>query len=517
MIILVHQNNKTIKVLAANKQPITGFNFGGNVTTILLQIAIRYSDELIIWCKPNYLEHLNIDDLDKIFHHQRILASYNPFKFNYIPNQIGYIERSYFLKINKQVSYPTWLTSSLIGGINSCVINNLKDELNFSLPFDYFLNSLAKRSMTEGLFCYSEPKLLTKNITANLEIKQASTYQLFKFVKQHYKWVWVFFLSFCYLMYEKKFTVFPLLRSLFYPQLPTVFDLDGIPIQSTKKVVDKKEIDVIIPTIGRKDYLYDVLKDLAKQTLLPKNVIIVEQNPLENSVSELNYLTTEYWPFNIKHTFTNQLGVCNARNIALNNVISDWVFFADDDIRLSNSFFNDSFNIFEAYGVSACSFLCLRPGQNQMFFRTHQTTVFGAGSSMVTSKVLKGLKFNLDYEFGFGEDLEFGMQLRNKGIDIAFIPNLKIKHLKAPIGGYRTKVKKLWHDDDIAPKPAPTIMLLNETYFTKQQLLGYKLLLGIRSYKNTKTKNPITYMKYFKKQWKRSQFWSAKLRSKTNA
>ena len=46
-------------------------------------------------------------------------------------------------------------------------------------------------------------------------------------------------------------------------------------------------------------FLYNVLKDLSKQTLLPKTVIIVEQNPNESAFSELDYLTTETWPFKI--------------------------------------------------------------------------------------------------------------------------------------------------------------------------------------------------------------------------
>ena len=60
-------------------------------------------------------------------------------------------------------------------------------------------------------------------------------------------------------------------------------------------------------------------------------------------------------------------------------------------------------------------------------------------------------------------------------------------------------------------------MLLNQTYFTNTQVLGYKLLLGLRHYKQSKIKNPIAYIQYYNKQWIRSQFWSAKLNKNTNA
>ncbi|WP_397362232.1 glycosyltransferase family 2 protein [Olleya sp. R77988] len=517
MIIIVHHNNKTVKLLDANMQPLTTIAIEDSISKSMKLVAQVFSDELIIWCHQNLIDHLNVDSFSTVFHHKRILASYNLVEKTYLPKQIGYIERSYFLKMNKSVTYPTWLMNSQVGGVHASVINNLKDSLKVSNSFDYFLNSLAKRAMVEGLFCYSEPKLLKPHSKLKIETSEGSTYTLFKFVKQHYKWVWVFFLSLCYLIYEKKLVVFPLLKSLFYRQLPTNFNLESIKIKSSKKVAISKTIDVVIPTIARKQYLFDVLKDLAKQTHLPNNVIIVEQNPLENSVSELNYLSTNDWPFNIKHTFTHQSGVCNARNVALAQIESEWTFLADDDIRFETDFFENSFKEIDSKAITALNYLCLQPKQHQTYFKLHQTTVFGSGSSMVKSEALKGLKFNMAYEFGFGEDSEFGMQLRSKGTDVVFIPNLKITHLKAPIGGYRTKVKQLWADDVVMPKPSPTIMLLNQTYFTDQQLLGYKLLLGLRSFKHNKIKNPIAYIKQYKKQWERSQFWSAKLRDNTNA
>jgi len=244
---------------------------------------------------------------------------------------------------------------------------------------------------------------------------------------------------------------------------------------------------------------------------LPKNVIVVEQNPLENSVSELDYLTNQEWPFQIKHTFTHQSGVCNARNIALSQVESEWVFFADDDIRFDQLFLEKSFQIIKKLGIAVLNYLCLLPEQAQTFFKISQTDIFGSGSSMVKATALKKARFDMAYEFGFGEDSDFGMQLRHKGYDVVFIPDIKITHLKAPIGGFRTKVKQLWADDKIQPKPSPTIMMLYQTYFTDSQLLGYKLLLSIRNYKNSTIKNPISYIKLYKKQWLISQFWSEKL------
>ncbi|WP_405295878.1 glycosyltransferase family 2 protein [Algibacter sp. Ld11] len=510
MIILVHENNKVVALLNAGLEPMD-VSLDKHIATALIAVAKQFPETLIIWCHKAFVNSLNTDLLHYIFHHKRILASYNPSELNYLPNQIGYVDREFYLKINKTVSYPTWVTSSNIGGVNSSVINSLVNQLNPKVSFDYFLISLAKRAMVNGLFCYSEPKLLKTNTSVLIETPKASTSDLFLFVKQHYKWVWVFFLSMCYFVYEKKIVLFPLLKSLFFKRLSQDLNLEGVVVESTKLILEKKAIDVIIPTIGRKEYLYDVLKDLASQTLLPKNVIIVEQNTLSGSVSELFYLKTEDWPFTIKHTFTHQPGVVNARNIALSEVQSEWVFFADDDIRFDKYLLEHSFKTINQFGISILNYLCLLPNQKQVFFRLQQTSIFGSGCSLVKREALKATVFNSAFEFGFGEDSDFGMQLRNKGYDVIFVPHIKITHLKAPIGGYRTIIKQRWADDAIQPKPSPTIQLLYQTYFTDHQLLGYKLLLGLRSYKHSAIKNPMTYIKHFNKQWQRSQFWSHQL------
>lgn len=511
MIIIVHHKYKTTQVLDAKMQTITSIAIGNSITQTIYDVSTTFADVLIVWCDADYLDVLDFNSIPKVFHHRRILASYNPNDNFYLQKQIGYVERSFYVKVNKKMTYPTWMMSSCVGGIHASVINNLYKDLNFNINFDYFINSLAKRAMVEGLFCYSEPKLLRGNFSATAEIKQGSIYEIFKFVKQHYKWVWVFFLSLSYLIYEKKITLLPLIKSLFYKQLSTTFNLQQIPIQSTKSVINKREIDVIIPTIGRKQYLYDVLKDLATQSILPKNVIIVEQNSLKTSKSELDYLTNEVWPFKIKHTFTHQSGVCNARNLALSQVESEWTFLGDDDNRFDSNLIETLFNRIKQYGIQVGTTVYLQKNEVQTYLKTAQTSIFGAGNSIIKSSLIQQVKFNLNYEFNYGEDTDFGMQLRHLGEDVVYFADIKIDHLKAPIGGYRTKVSHPWSDDKIVPKPSPTIQLLYQTYFTPEQLLGYKLLLGLRSFKSSANKNPYTYLKQYKKQWERSQFWSKKL------
>lgn len=291
-----------------------------------------------------------------------------------------------------------------------------------------------------------------------------------------------------------------------------MLNLEVIKVRSSRKVVDKATIDVIIPTIGRKAYLYDVLCDLRNQTHLPATVIIAEQNPLKDSISELDYLSNERWPFVIKHTFTHQPGACNARNLALEQVDNEWVFLADDDIRIQNDFLQKSLESINKFGVKAVSMSCLQQGEKQTYSTIFQWGSFGSGCSMVFADSLKHCKFNMGYEFGFGEDGDFGRQLRNQGIDVLFLPEPQILHLKAPMGGFRTKPILAWHSDPIQPKPSPTVMLYQILHNTQEQILGYKTILFFKYYKLQKIKNPIKYYRNFQKQWNSSVFWANELK-----
>jgi glycosyltransferase involved in cell wall biosynthesis len=365
--------------------------------------------------------------------------------------------------------------------------------------------------MPLGLLCYSEPRLLKAGEFKNNN--KASIYILFRFVKQHYKTRWVFLLLLNLVLYESKFPLLPLLFSFFYRDRKNdTISLDSIIIESSRKVIDRSTVDVIIPTIGRKNYLFDVLKDFSKQTLLPSKIIIVEQNPEELSKSELDYIYGEKWPFKIEHFFIHQAGACNARNLALNQVESEWVFFADDDIRIADDFIQKTFLNIEKFGTKALSISCLQKEEKQFFKNVFQWGSFGSGCSFVFAEILNNCTFNMGYEFGFGEDSDFGMQLRNQGCDVLYLPKPEILHLKAAVGGFRTKPVLPWQKESIQPKPSPTVMLYLILHNTQEQLSGYKTTLFFKFYKHQKIKNPYRYFKMFQKQWDQSLFWANQLK-----
>lgn len=488
------------------------YDKNAKLSVVLSQIAFQYPDSKIVWCDKRFEANLNLESIKTIFHHNKMMISYNPEKMEFLGPKIGYVDESPFIKIYKDVNYPTWQMSSLVGVIHASVLLEVNKKIKLDSNFDYYLNSLAKVCAPLGLLCYSDPKLLVKNELRI--IAKPSLYTLFKFVKQHYKTRWIFLLFLNLVIYEFRFPLLALLYSFFFKNRNhNDVNLDSIKVCSSLNVIDLGTIDVIIPTIGRKQYLYDVLKDLSQQTYLPTNVIIVEQNPLPESISELDYLTSEDWPFVIKHTFTHQAGACNARNVALNQVKSEWVFLNDDDNRFEANLLEEVFLKVKQFGTKVVTTSYLQKNEILKYNKIHQSGIFGSGNSILKAELLKLVSFNKALEFGFGEDTDYGMQLRNVGADIIYFPDLSILHLKAPFGGFRIKPDFAWKNDPNQPKPSPTLMCMKMANNTKEQLLSYKMILFLKTLKSEPISHYFVFFKKFLLAWKSSEYWAIKLKN----
>jgi glycosyltransferase involved in cell wall biosynthesis len=223
-------------------------------------------------------------------------------------------------------------------------------------------------------------------------------------------------------------------------------------------------------------------------------------------------LVNKTWPFTIQPLFIHQAGACNARNLALEKVSSEWVFLADDDNRFGKTLLSDVFDKIEQYGNPIVTVAYPQKHEVKVYKKVIQWPTFGAGNSFVRKDLLGKVKFNMALEFGYGEDVDFGMQLRNQGCDVLYLPEPEILHLKAPIGGFRTKPVLPWQKERIQPKPSPTIMLYQILHNSNEQISGYKTILFFKYYQHQKIKNPIRYYFNFQKQWEKSRYWANELK-----
>ncbi len=511
MIILIHQNaRQVVKILKGESELKISATY---CTEAFWDLAKKYPAELIGWCEVKYSADLNLAQWPKIFHQDLIMASY-AVENKFLPDGIGYIDQLPFINVNRKVLYPTWQMSSDVGGIKGKTLLKFKSIFKGITDFDFLLNSIAKIGQQNGLFCYSAPALVSRPSDKEPD-PTATSGQLFSFVYKYYNTIWLSVLFWCYWKYEKKFPLKAFLQAfLEKKRFLQKVDFSGINIQSNKITETSKAIDVIIPTMGRPKYLMQVLEDLSLQTLLPKKVIVVEQNSDVNSVTELPELQSKTWPFEIKQHFIHQTGACNARNIALKEVNADWVYFADDDIRFEPDLLEKVLNEINRLGVSSINMNCKQKGEVTIFKKIKQWGSFGSGTSIVKSTFAKQCPFSSIYEHGYGEDADFGMQMRQLGCDIIYHPEIEILHLKAPMGGFRDKPVLAWEQEEPLPKPSPTLMAFALKYYTTQQIKGVKTSLFLKYYNKQEIKNPISYIRETRKRWETSEEWARKLMEK---
>jgi len=510
MIILVHKNNIVVEIVDSVTNTLITFSEKAP-TKVLFSLASKYPNRIIVW---SHFENKGCIDIKVV---ESYFSSYNTMisnsKSTYFGDAIGYVEETPFININKKVKFPTWLMHSNCGAIYGEVLLMFRECINFKNSFSYNLNSIAKLGITNGLFCYFSPDILKRNRTQTTE-ELGSISELFQFVKEHFKVRWILLLFINLLIFEKKVALLSLVKSLFHKRKKFT---KNIYFKTNKtSLTDYVTLSVLIPTLGRAKYLFDVLKDLSHQTLIPHEVIIIEQDDNEIIKTELDFLFSKKWPFNIIHKLIPQTGACNARNIGLKLVSSDYVFLADDDIRFNENTIKSALNFITEYSYIAITLSCLRKNDIEKYKVPIQWPSFGSGCSIVKTNAIKDVFFDMAFEHGFGEDGDFGIQIRNKGVDVIYVPSIRLNHLKAPIGGFRKSYIKEWEKQTLKPKPSPTVMLFKIKNQSIQQLRSYKTTLFIKYYKHQKEKNPYKYYKQFKSNWKLSMYWAQYLKNTNN-
>lgn len=480
MIVLIHTNNKIIKVLQ-NNILLEGYT-DRYVTEVLFEIASNFTEEILYWVsneiynQNNYSQKIDIKPFE--------IFTYNTSRNNFLSDEIGYVDfKSPLLNINKDVKYATWLLSADIGLVYSkslLIYNILSNEKDFS----YFLVNLGKMAIKSGLFCYSTPELIINKSLSN-DSKKCSKTKLFKFVKRHYTFKKYIFLFLVYVYYKREFPFVLFIRNLFKKQyLVNNLDVSKLFDNIEHSILSMPNYDVIIPTLGRASHLHNFLNDLNKQTIFPQNVIIVEQINDQLAITELPFLKNEKWNFKIIHKIINQLGACNARNLAIDEVKSEWVFFADDDIRIDKSTLENALTFLINSRVNGASLASYKLGESiNKSIKPFFWNEFSSGCSIIKSKFVINNYFDMKYEFGFGEDTDYGCKLRRNGCSLLYYNQVPVFHLKAPIGGFRTIIKKKWSHEIIQPFPEPTVVKCVIENFSSFQFDGFRLHYIIKGFK----------------------------------
>lgn len=485
MILIVHNDNQIVEIKHNNES--VEFNKKVNIIAITFDLVTKYKDEVLFWCHESLVGDFiyrkiidNFEDKKTSFDFRLKpleIFTYNPDTAEFLPEQIGYIDfRSPFVNVVKDVTYGTWMLSSACGVIHCNTLEHFH-TLKSEYDFDKFLVELGFLALKMGLFPYSKPDLLTDKADFKYG-KRADFNYLFSFVKRHFLIRQYLFFFFMMLRKEGIKMITPFLISIFKMKvkIPKINLSKIYCAHETRNLNEEDTIDVIIPTLGRPKELEDFLLDLNEQTIIPKKVVIIEQQPTFYKGTELNNLWTKSWSFNITHKLISHVGACKARNIALGEVCSRWIFFADDDIRIKSDLFEKTISFLKNNNIKIASIASYQKGESiDILNNPSFWSEFSSGCSLVDIEAAKITRFDNSLEFGFGEDTDYGYQLRKKGYSIIYYNKVPVFHLKAPLGGFRSKTPLPWSNVRFEPMPAPTILKCFLKNNNKYQFEGFKM------------------------------------------
>lgn len=118
------------------------------------------------------------------------------------------------------------------------------------------------------------------------------------------------------------------------------------------------KISVIIPTYRPQGYLWECLDSIVQQTF-PKEcfeVILVLNGCTEPYKSEIEkYIAEKMQGMNVNFIHTEIGGVSNARNLALDVAVGEYITFIDDDDYISNCTLSELYEVANGGFVSICN------------------------------------------------------------------------------------------------------------------------------------------------------------------
>jgi len=226
---------------------------------------------------------------------------------------------------------------------------------------------------------------------------------------------------------------------------------------------------IIIPTYHRPKELTDCLRSILNQTVLPDEVIVVDDSELP-----LPPLQNELESFHINYIFTRKKipGLTESRNKGIALSSGDIIFFLDDDVVLAPDFLKAQLAVYEAdpekHILGVCGLITneqhrglknrlrtlsealfmvsgiregrvLRSGFSADFGRCwmpseqeFEVDFLPGGATSYRRSIFKRFMFTDQYnDIGLGEDKDFSYQVAQEG-RLIFTKNSCCEHFSAP-------------------------------------------------------------------------------------
>ena len=143
---------------------------------------------------------------------------------------------------------------------------------------------------------------------------------------------------------------------------------DSHPLFTPDSIINKNgpmKISVIIPTYKPQNYLWECLDSICNQSF-PKEeyeIILVLNGCNEPYNRQINEYVKKHTEINWHYIQTDEPGVSNARNIALDVARGEYVTFIDDDDSVSPEFLSGMYDVVDKKNVALCYPYCFNDGK----------------------------------------------------------------------------------------------------------------------------------------------------------
>ena len=156
------------------------------------------------------------------------------------------------------------------------------------------------------------------------------------------------------------------------------------------------KISIIVPTYKPQEYIWECLDSIKKQTFSPEDfeVILVLNGCDEPYHSQIkNYINQNFTEYNINFIQTDIGGVSNARNLALDVAIGEYITFLDDDDFISPQYLEELYRQASPNTVSLCYPYAFNDGKPDIQLQYGLTKVYNKyhkrPNNTINSKVRK--------------------------------------------------------------------------------------------------------------------------------
>lgn len=219
---------------------------------------------------------------------------------------------------------------------------------------------------------------------------------------------------------------------------PLPHPIDSVGLSCPDNAIDAKaRVTVLVPTVGRYQFLETLLAQLNAQSRPPDEVVVVDQNP-EGQRADLHVIAPDL-PLRVLHLLPP--GQCTARNLGLQVSTGSHILFLDDDDEIPVDLIEQHLRVLATPEVAVSCGLVddaeSGPAPASQQFRKACST-FPTNNLMIRRTVLEatGL-FDPTYDKGARADQDLGMRSYLKGNLHVYDPRPRVFHHHAPMGGLR--------------------------------------------------------------------------------